>query len=70
MNVMNQSNNLSLGSLSPQTQQEIMDLLLRTIAVNTTDYNIWVDKIYKDLDIAVSRMIDNTPSMIGLDETG
>lgn len=69
---MNQSNNLSLGlgSLSPQAQQEVMDLLLRTIAINTTDYNIWVDKIYKDLDIAVSRMIDNTPSMIGLDETG
>jgi len=68
--LMNQSNNFSLGSLSPQTQQEILDLALRNIALTTPTYNIWIDKIYKDLDIAISRMIDNTPTMIVLDETG
>lgn len=61
---------MGLGSLSAQTQQEVMDLLLRNIAVNTNTYDIWVHKIHKDLDIAASRMIDNSPSMISLDETG
>lgn len=69
---MDQSNNLnmSLDSLSPQAQQEILGLALRNIALTTPTYNIWIDKIYKDLDIAISRMIDNTPSMLVLDETG
>lgn len=67
---MNQSHDLSLGSLSLQAQREILDLALRNIALTTETYNIWIDKIYKDLDIAISRMIDNTPSMLVLDETG
>lgn len=69
-NVSNQSNPPDLlGSLSPQTQREIMDLILRNIAVNTTDYNIWVDKIYKDLDIAISRLTDSAALYCTLDET-
>lgn len=67
---MNQSSNFSLGSLSPQAQQEILDLALRNIAMTTDTYSIWINKIYQDLDIAISRMIDNTPSMLVLDETG
>lgn len=59
-----------LGSLSSQTQQELLDLILRNIAVKTPNYDIWVDKINRDLDTAISRLIDNTALYHHLDETG
>ncbi len=69
-NVIAQGNNPDLlGSLSPQAQQEVMNLLLRNIATTSTNYEIWVDKIYKDLDTAISRLTDSAALYLSLDET-